>query len=84
LGLLVLHARKRFDGQVVLAYFMAYPIIRSVTEIFRGDLIRGFVIDEVLSTSQFISLLVFLASLVILKWRLGKLDGPGESGASKK
>ena len=70
LFLMRLHKKKSFDGQVVLTYFMAYPIIRSIIEIFRGDLIRGFVIDGVLSTSQFISILVFLAALAVLIYRL--------------
>jgi prolipoprotein diacylglyceryltransferase len=52
---------------------MAYPIIRSVTEIFRGDLIRGFVIDEILSTSQFISLLVFAGAGSVLFRRLSQV-----------
>ncbi len=73
MGLLWIFRRKRFDGQVVLTYFMAYPIIRSITETFRGDLIRGFVIDDVLSTSQFISLLLFMAAGAVLFWRLQQL-----------
>jgi phosphatidylglycerol:prolipoprotein diacylglycerol transferase len=73
--LLALFKRKKFDGQITLTYFMIYPIIRSVVEIFRGDLIRGFVIDGVLSTSQFISILVFLAAATALYFRL-KSDNP--------
>lgn len=75
LGLLYLTRHKRFDGQVILTYFMAYPIIRSVVEIFRGDLIRGFVIDDLLSTSQFISILIFFASALLLVFRLRQLHG---------
>jgi len=70
LGLLYVFKRKHFDGQVILTYFMAYPIIRSIVEIFRGDEIRGFVIQDILSTSQFISILVFLAAFVVLNLRL--------------
>jgi phosphatidylglycerol:prolipoprotein diacylglycerol transferase len=69
-GLLWVFRRKQFDGQVVLTYFMAYPVIRSIVEIFRGDLIRGFVIDEWLSTSQFISLLVITGATIALVLRL--------------
>jgi phosphatidylglycerol:prolipoprotein diacylglycerol transferase len=74
-GLLYVFRHKRFDGQVVLTYFMAYPIIRSIVEIFRGDLIRGFVIDDVLSTSQFISILVFLGATAVLFIRLKQVQG---------
>ena len=56
--LLVVRGRKWFHGQLVLTYFLLYPILRSILEIFRGDPERGYVIDGVLSTSQFISLVV--------------------------
>ncbi len=69
-GLLLVYRSRRFDGQVVLTYFMAYPLIRSITEVFRGDSVRGFVIDGYLSTSQFISALVFLAAAIALFFRL--------------
>jgi phosphatidylglycerol:prolipoprotein diacylglycerol transferase len=69
-GLIWVFKHKKFDGQVVLTYFIAYPIIRSIIEIFRGDLIRGFVIDGILSTSQFLSLIIFLGATAVLMWRL--------------
>ncbi len=69
-GMLYIHKSKKFEGQVMLVYFMAYPIIRSLIEIFRGDLIRGFVIEDVLSTSQFISIGVFAVATAVLVWRL--------------
>ena len=69
-GLIYVEKQKKFDGQVVLTYFMVYPVIRSIVEIFRGDLIRGFIIDDFLSTSQFISLVVFFAAGVVLYLRL--------------
>jgi len=56
--------RKQFDGQLFMLYLMLYAIARSVLEIFRGDLERGFLIDNVLSNSQFISILVFLGGLI--------------------
>lgn len=61
---------KKFDGQVILTYLMAYPIIRSIIEIFRGDTVRGFVIDDVLSTSQFLSVFIFMGASVVLFRRL--------------
>jgi phosphatidylglycerol:prolipoprotein diacylglycerol transferase len=73
IGLLYLEKKKSFDGQVALTYLMAYSIIRSVIEVFRGDLIRGFVIGNWLSTSQFISILVFLGGFIALQYRLGRL-----------
>jgi phosphatidylglycerol:prolipoprotein diacylglycerol transferase len=57
-ALLFLKSRRRFDGQVFLVYLIAYACGRSVIEMFRGDMERGFVIDGILSNSQLISLLV--------------------------
>lgn len=65
-----LNKTKVFDGQVFLTYFIVYPVIRSIVEIFRGDLIRGFVIEGILSTSQFISILVLVLASIALYWRL--------------
>jgi phosphatidylglycerol---prolipoprotein diacylglyceryl transferase len=41
-GLLFLRRRKRFHGQLLLAYLLAYPLLRGLVEIFRGDAARGF------------------------------------------
>lgn len=57
-SLLWLKKRKTFDGQVFLVYLVGYAIGRSIIEIFRGDIERGFIIKDVLSNSQLISLLL--------------------------
>jgi phosphatidylglycerol:prolipoprotein diacylglycerol transferase len=80
-GLLAVFKRRRFEGQVALVYFMTYPIIRSIIEIYRGDTIRGFVIDDVLSTSQFISILVFAAASGFLWFRLKQVHRTMPGGA---
>lgn len=66
---------KRFHGQVVLSYMILYSVLRSTLELYRGDVVRGFVIDGVLSTSQFISVVVVLGSLIAMlwMWRRGKI-----------
>jgi phosphatidylglycerol:prolipoprotein diacylglycerol transferase len=56
--------KRSFPGEIFLLYFAIYPIIRGVTEMYRGDSIRGFVIEGVLSTSQFISILIFLVAAI--------------------
>ncbi len=66
LVLLFFYSRKRFHGQLMLTYVMLYSIGRSLLEIYRGDAERGFIIDGILSTSQFISILVAVFALVIL------------------
>jgi phosphatidylglycerol:prolipoprotein diacylglycerol transferase len=73
-GLIYIFRHKKFDGQVGLTYFMLYPIIRSIIEIYRGDSIRGFVIENILSTSQFISILVFIGAFWMLMVRLKQAE----------
>ena len=62
LSLLWLSRRKRFDGQVVLAYVVLYSLARFSIEFFRGDSARGFVLGELLSTSQAIAIVLVLAA----------------------
>ena len=49
---------QRFQGQLFLVYIALYAMGRAVIEIFRGDIRRGFIIEDVLSHSQLISLLM--------------------------
>lgn len=53
--LLTVKKNKQFNGQIFLIYLMLYAFGRGVLEFFRGDE-RGFIIDNVLSHSQFIAL----------------------------
>ena len=68
--LLYIAKRKKNDGQVAACYLIFYSIGRFVLEFFRGDLIRGSV--GVLSTSQFISLFILAAGILILVVRSKK------------
>jgi len=70
IGLLILKKRKTFDGQVFLVYLMVYAFGRSIIEMFRGDLERGFVVKDILSNSQFISLLI----VAVAAWFYVKLS----------
>ena len=56
--LTILKKRKQFDGQLFLIYIILYAIGRGVLELYRADLERGFVIKDVISNSQFISLVM--------------------------
>ena len=60
------YRRKTFDGEVFWLYVLLYSISRGILEIFRGDLVRGFVVPGVLSTSQFIGLLAALLAAAML------------------
>ena len=63
--LLYLFSHRRFAGQVFAAYLMSYSTVRFLLEFYRGDLDRGFLFEGLLSTSQFISLLLFPANALI-------------------
>lgn len=63
-GLLLWLARRRHrDGDIIVAYTVLYAIARFVLEFFRGDADRGFVFGGLLSTSQFIG--IILLSLAV-------------------
>ena len=62
--LVAIAKRKRFDGQVTLAYVALYAVARFVIEFYRGDAVRGSVFGGSLSTSQFIALLMVAGAAV--------------------
>ncbi len=71
--LLYLRDRRQFNGQLFLLYLILYGVGRFVLEYFRGDAKRGFVIEEILSHSQFIALLV-IASVLVIYRRLSRTN----------
>jgi phosphatidylglycerol:prolipoprotein diacylglycerol transferase len=67
--LLLLSTERRgrpFDGRTFWGYMFLYAVSRYIVEMYRGDP-RGMVFD-LLSTSQFISLLLAPLSVVMLIW----------------
>lgn len=73
-GLLIwLHHRKKFDGQVLIAYGIIYAIFRFCIEFIRddprGDLF-GLTTLTGLSTSQLVSLVVAAAAIIFMAMRL--------------
>ena len=64
--LLLLAKRRKFHGQIVLAYAMLYAIARFIIEIWRDDP-RGALLG--ISTSQFIALVIFVGSLIAYIYR---------------
>ncbi len=63
--LLFLKGRRKFNGQLFLTYLILYAIGRFVMEYFRGDVVRGFLINDVVSHSQFIALCVFIVAIIV-------------------
>ncbi len=63
--------RKKFQGQILLIYGLTFPVGRTIVEFFRGDEIRGYIIPDVITTSQGISILIFVPCLIIyiIKYR---------------
>jgi len=67
--LLWLRKHKSFDGQVVVIYVLYYAVVRFLLEFFRGDP-RGYYFNDVLSTSQLISLVIIpIAALLLVRLR---------------
>ncbi len=68
---------KSRDGEIFLLYLILYAVARFSLEFLRGDKIRGFVFNGLLSTSQFIALLVLaFAGVLAYQWY-----GPGHKEA---
>ena len=62
--LITLLNKNKLKGKLIYLYLLLYPIGRFIFEFFRGDSYRGFIFG--LSTSQFISIILFIFSLVSL------------------
>jgi phosphatidylglycerol---prolipoprotein diacylglyceryl transferase len=57
--------KKNFDGQVFILYLTLYSIVRFTIEFFRGDPDRGFLFNGLLSTSQFISVILIIVAATL-------------------
>jgi phosphatidylglycerol---prolipoprotein diacylglyceryl transferase len=56
---------KKFDGQVFILYLTLYSVVRFTIEFFRGDPDRGFLFGGLLSTSQFISVMLIIIAATL-------------------
>ncbi len=65
-GLVLLHHRRRFDGQVFAAYLLGYAGVRSLTEYFRGDYtIVSRPASGVLTPGQWASVVIAAAGIAL-------------------
>ncbi len=76
-----LSKKKTFDGQIFWLFLFLYSITRFFIEIFRGDP-RGFLLGNLVSTSQGIGILLAISSLFMLfymekKYRRSKVGCSG-------
>ena len=56
--------KGKLRGKLIYVYLIAYAVIRFFDEFLRGDTYRGFIFG--LSTSQFISVILFICAVVAL------------------
>jgi phosphatidylglycerol:prolipoprotein diacylglycerol transferase len=71
LALLLIAKRKPKTGIVASAYLILYGVGRFLVEFLRGDLIRGSI--GILSTSQFISIFIVLAGILLSIYSVKKV-----------
>lgn len=64
---LLLRRKKKFEGQLFLIYIAMYAVGRSINEMFRGDEARGYIIENILTHSQFIALILLGVTYIV--WR---------------
>jgi len=64
--LMLLWRKRRFNGQILVAYVILYAVLRFCIEFLRGDVERGFL--GPFSTSQWICLAGFVFALAILPY----------------
>ena len=74
--LMWLHKRKKFSGQVILAYAILYAVVRFLIEFVRDDPrgdIFGLTTLTGLSTSQIVGIIVGTSALILMiaRWRRG-------------
>ncbi len=73
--LVILNKRKKFHGEIFLTYVMLYAIARGILEIFRGDYARGYILENTLTHSQFISIiLLIITGYFYYKLRKNKIN----------
>ncbi len=71
--MLYLHGRKRYDGQMFLAFVALYAILRFILEFWRDDA-RGGLLG--LSTSQLIGVILVAFVVLVHQLRVKRLAAP--------
>ena len=74
---LVVRPRKRFHGQVLATWLLLYAILRTVSELFRGDVERGVV--RGLGVGQWTSLAIFAVGVAV--WVTARRARPAAAAA---
>ena len=77
LFILYLFKKDFMKDRLIYIYMIIYPVVRFVLEFFRGDEYRGFLFG--LSTSQWISIVLFVFAIVMLIVKRGQRNGTQNS-----
>ena len=71
-----LFRRRKFDGQVFAVYLMGYAVIRSTTEMFRGDYTQYY-LGGIATPGQTVSIIILAAGLGLWwKQRSARISAP--------
>ena len=79
--LLSLSSRRQLRGQMMYVFFLIYPVVRFSLEFLRGDEIRGIWFG--LSTSQWISIALFVFALIRVLLSAGRTPEPIDGDAAQ-
>lgn len=75
-ALFFLRYKKRFHGQIIGTYLILYGILRFTIEFFRGDMDRGFVVSDIISVSQLVSIIMIaVGGSLYVKYFVGSKEG---------
>lgn len=77
--LLMLFKKHIMERRLIYIYMLAYPVIRFIDEFFRGDTYRGIFFG--LSTSQWISIILFVFALIMLPIKNKKIKAEAAENA---
>jgi phosphatidylglycerol---prolipoprotein diacylglyceryl transferase len=76
---LLVRPRKAFHGQVLATWLLAYAVLRTVVELFRGDVERGVYFG--LGAGQWTSIVIFAVGVAIWAKARGARAAPGPAAA---
>ena len=79
LFILYLFKKDKMRDKLIYVYMIIYPVVRFTLEFFRGDEYRGFLFG--LSTSQWISIILFVFAIVMLIIKRNKPERSKENAA---
>ena len=81
-GLAWLYRRKKFDGHVFATYLVAYAILRSFVEMFRGDYDHRYIAGFI-TPAHLVSVLILTAGVVLFLKLPRKIENLGSASESE-